>query len=234
MKKFTVVLLAGILAMGLAGCSLETEKAPEEQTSVSVAGENKDMETKPESDTQADTGRKVGISYAEVSAGFNVSQAEAFEKIGKDYGYQVTLLNADNNVEKQVADVEDLIAQGMDVIFFNPVDSSACSTVMDKVKAAGIDMVVFNAKADGYEPGTDYLFLGIGECYDQGAEVARWVSQNYKKEGTMRILHLTGSMSQSWSLDRGRDLWRQLRLRDRIMNLYLHSVLIAAELTPSK
>ena len=38
MKKFTVVLLAGILAMGLAGCSLETEKAPEEQTSVSVAG----------------------------------------------------------------------------------------------------------------------------------------------------------------------------------------------------
>ena len=31
MKKFTVVLLAGILAMGLAGCSLETEKAPEEQ-----------------------------------------------------------------------------------------------------------------------------------------------------------------------------------------------------------
>ena len=37
MKKFTVVLLAGILAMGLAGCSLETEKAPEEQTSVSVA-----------------------------------------------------------------------------------------------------------------------------------------------------------------------------------------------------
>ena len=100
MKKFTVVLLAGILAMGLAGCSLETEKAPEEQTSVSVAEENKDMETKPESDTQADTGRKVGISYAEVSAGFNVSQAEAFEKIGKDYGYQVTLLNADNNVEK--------------------------------------------------------------------------------------------------------------------------------------
>lgn len=95
-------------------------------------------------------------------------------------------------------------------------------------------MVVFNAKADGYEPGTDYLFLGIGECYDQGAEVARWVSQNYKNEGTMRILHLTGSMSQSWSLDRGRDLWRQLRLRDRIMNLYLHSVLIAAELTPSK
>ena len=203
MKKFTVVLLAGILAMGLAGCSLETEKAPEEQTSVSVAGENKDMETKPESDTQVDTGRKVGISYAEVSAGFNVSQAEAFEKIGKDYGYQVTLLNADNNVEKQVADVEDLIAQGMDVIFFNPVDSSACSTVMDKVKAAGIDMVVFNAKADGYEPGPDYLFLGIGECYDQGAEVARWVSQNYKNEGTMRILHLTGSMSQSWSLDRG-------------------------------
>ena len=129
--------------MGLAGCSLETEKAPEEQTSVSVAGENKDMETKPESDTQADTGRKVGISYAEVSAGFNVSQAEAFEKIGKDYGYQVTLLNADNNVEKQVADVEDLIAQGMDVIFFNPVDSSACSTVMDKVKAAGIDMGLY-------------------------------------------------------------------------------------------
>ena len=33
--------------------------------------------------------------------------------------------------------------------------------------------------------------------------MARWVSQNYKKEGTMRILHLTGSMSQSWSLDRG-------------------------------
>ena len=53
MKKFTVVLLAGILAMGLAGCSLETEKAPEEQTSVSVAGENKDIETKPESDTRA-------------------------------------------------------------------------------------------------------------------------------------------------------------------------------------
>ena len=83
MKKFTVVLLAGILAMGLAGCSLETEKAPEEQTSVSVAGENKDIETKPESDTQADTGRKVGISYAEVSAGFNVSRQRHLKRLAK-------------------------------------------------------------------------------------------------------------------------------------------------------
>lgn len=204
MKKTIGIILSVVLVAGMMGCSFDTgtQQTVESSTAAAVSeSESPDGEM-----ASADTGKeqkKVGISYAEVSAGFNVSQAEAFEKIGKEYGYQVTLLNADNNVEKQVADVEDLIAQGMDVIFFYPVDSSACSTVMEKADAAGVDMAVFNANADGYEPGEDYLFLGIGECYDQGAEVARWISENYDKEGPVRVLHLTGSMSQSWSLDRG-------------------------------
>ncbi len=196
MKKLWKIALTAAMVMGMTACSLESnEKAVSTTASQESAKQTEAI--------QGGTGKKIGISYAEVSAGFNVSQAEAFETIGKEYGYEITLINADNNVEKQVADVEDLIAQGVDVIFYNPVDSSACSTVMDRVQAAGVDMVVFNAKADGYEPGEDYLFLGIGECYDQGAEVAKWIGENYSKENPMRILHLTGSMSQSWSLDRG-------------------------------
>ncbi len=198
MKKLWKIVWTAAMVMGVTACSLESG---EEAVSATASQESaKQTETE---ESQRGTGKKIGISYAEVSAGFNVSQAEAFEAVGKEYGYEITLINADNNVEKQVGDVEDLIAQGVDVIFYNPVDSSACSTVMDRVQAAGVDMVVFNAKADGYEPGEDYLFLGIGECYDQGAEVAKWVGENYSKETPMRILHLTGSMSQSWSLDRG-------------------------------
>jgi len=198
MKKIIALVLALTMVFAITACgtqaATQTEKPTEEMRPTE--------EVKP-AEEGSDRKVKIGISYAEVSAGFNVAQAEYFEKRGAEWGYDIVLINADNNIEKQVADVEDLIAQDVDVIFFNPVDSSATSSIFELAKAAGTDIVVFNARADGYEPGEDYLFLGIGECYDQGAEVARWVVKNWDKDETMNILHLTGSTSLSWSLDRG-------------------------------
>ncbi|MGN0322746.1 MAG: substrate-binding domain-containing protein [Oliverpabstia sp.] len=200
MKKLITLFLTTTMIVTFAGCGTSKDSFKSETKEDSKVSESIGEEKKTTEDSSA---KKIGISYAEVSAGFNVAQAEYFEKVGEEYGYDVTLINADNNIEKQVGDVEDLIAQGADVIFFNPVDSSACSTVFEIVKKSGVDMVVFNAKADGYEPGKDYLFLGIGECYDQGAEVGKWVADHWKGEDTMKILELTGSTSLSWSLDRG-------------------------------
>ncbi len=56
--------------------------------------------------------------------------------------------NADSKPAKQIADIEDLIAQGVDALVIAPISLSAVSPIIDKATAAGIPVVVHSTAVD--------------------------------------------------------------------------------------
>lgn len=80
---------------------------------------------------------------------------EVFVSTAQDLGAEVTVQNANGDVEEQISQIEYLIDKKMDVIVIIAVDSEALSDVMIKAKDAGIicvayDRLVRNANVDLY------------------------------------------------------------------------------------
>ncbi|NJD39774.1 MAG: sugar ABC transporter substrate-binding protein [Geobacter sp.] len=107
--------------------------------------------------------------------GVNFLRAEAAKR-----GYQVKLQISDNDATRQLAQCENLIAQGVQVLVVAPHDASAASVIVDKAHRAGIkvisyDRMIKDAAVDLY---LSYDNEKVGEL--QGAYLTRKVPKgNY-------------------------------------------------------
>ncbi|WP_253199665.1 sugar ABC transporter substrate-binding protein [Clostridium gasigenes] len=66
------------------------------------------------------------------------------EKYAKTKGITVKVENADNDADKQASQVENLIAQGIDVLILAPVDSLTAATIVEEAHKAGIKVLAFD------------------------------------------------------------------------------------------
>lgn len=97
---------------------------------------------------------------------FMVTSAEARAKEYPDLVESFVYTDAKGTNEKQIADVEDLISKGVDLIMMSPREAQALVPAVEAIKAAGIPLVVLDREIVG----EDYnVFIGgnnlqIGEA----------------------------------------------------------------------
>ena len=93
----------------------------------------------------ADAGQKVtiGVSLPTQREEIWVKGKEAMEAEAKRLGVDVKIMLADANVAEQASQVENLLAQGIDVLILAPVDSDAVSTLVDKAKDDNVPVINF-------------------------------------------------------------------------------------------
>src|SRR6476660_9009759 len=78
-----------------------------------------------------------------------------FKKTAEGAGYQVLVQSAENDAQKQIAQAENVITQGVDAIVIQPVDFNVASGIADLATKAGIplasyDDLILGAKQAGY------------------------------------------------------------------------------------
>jgi ribose transport system substrate-binding protein len=66
------------------------------------------------------------------------------QKFGKELGYEVRALNADNRAQVQMEQLDNAIAQKPTAIILNAVDSSTIVAGVQKARAAGIPVLVYD------------------------------------------------------------------------------------------
>lgn len=129
MKKLLVLLLSLTVALVLAACGND---------SGSAGGES------------ADT-LKIGISLPSATHGWMGALIDNAEDQAKELqeseGIEYVMTNAPDP-NKQANDVDDLIAQDVDVIVMLPIESAALSPVGQKVKDAGIPLVIVDRELE--------------------------------------------------------------------------------------
>jgi ribose transport system substrate-binding protein len=201
-KAMWVVLSLALLALLLAACAqppapteVATEPPSVEETEAPPAVE--ETEAPPAvSEGMVDTTQykkdgpyTVCFSNASVSNSWRVAmnahvdyQIEKFTEEGliKDYIYT----DANDDTNKQIADIEDLMTKGCDVIIVSAGTGEPLTPVVEKVMDAGIPVVTLdrNIISDKY-----VTFVEQNSC-DMGATQAEWLADKLGGKGNIVLL----------------------------------------------
>ncbi len=97
----------------------------------------------------------IGFSIDDLRVERWVRDRDYFIQAAEGLGAKVSVQSADGNEEKQVKQVENLIAQGVDAIVIVPMNSKVFDAVVADAKASGIkvlsyDRLILNADIDAY------------------------------------------------------------------------------------
>ena len=155
-KKILVFCLALIVTVVMAGCGGGASSS----SSGSGAGGDK-------------KGVKIGVAMPTKSLQrWNQDGANMEAKL-KEKGYDVDLQFAENKVEMQVSQIENMITKGCKVIIVGAIDGGSLSSVLDEAKSAGCkvisyDRLIMNTDAVSYYATFDNY--GVGKIQGQYIE----------------------------------------------------------------
>jgi len=140
---------------------------------------------------------KVGFSQAMTTDDWR-KQMNSSMKIEASLRPEVDLYisDANNNIEKQIEDIEKFISNKVDVIIVSPIQSKPLTAVVEKSIKAGIPVLVVDRKIDG-ENYTAYLGADNIEI---GRIAARYIISHSKGSG--RIIEITGANGSSPAYER--------------------------------
>ena len=143
----------------------------------------------------------VGFSQMESDNPWRIAQTQSLKDEAAKRGYQLVVTDAQGQTAKQVSDVEDLIARGVDVILLAPREFEGLTPALQAAKAASIPVILVDREAAG-TPGTDFVtFLG-SNFVEQGRRAAEWLIK--ETGGTAGIVELQGTPGSSVAADRAK------------------------------
>jgi len=161
LKKFLVGLLMVALVFALAACGGNNEGS-----SGSNAGTKDDSGAK-----SADLGL-VGVSMPTKSSERWVSDGASMVKEFEALGYKVDLQYAEDVIENQVAQIENMITKGVKILVIAPIDGESLTDVLGKANAEDINVISY----DRLIKGTDFVsYYATFDNFKVGVQQASYI-----------------------------------------------------------
>jgi ABC-type sugar transport system substrate-binding protein len=145
---------------------------------------------------------KVGFAQTESNNPWRIAQTESMKAEAAKLGHQLVYTDAAGSAAKQVADVNSMIAQGVDLIFLAPREEKPLIPAVMNAKKAGIPVILLDRSVDPSlaKPGVDYVTFIGSDFIDEGKRVAEWLAKN--ANGKSKIIELEGTVGSSPANDR--------------------------------
>ncbi len=156
----------------------------------------------------------IGVSMYTVNAPYFAAQMETVKKRAAEYGMEVIAIEANNDLNKQLADVEDLLARGIDILIFNPKDPLGAVPATKMATAAGVPVFIIDSSIDA---SADYVTTVQSNNMANGVEVGIWLANKMGDEFISMAL-ISGSPGNPVGEERRQGVFRGLieeQLRDR-------------------
>ena len=181
-KKLLALLLAATMTLSLAACGGETS-APESTTPA---------ETTP-AETGSAGGNLVGVAMPTKDLQRWNQDGENMKAQLEAAGYTVDLQYAANDIATQVSQIENMVANGCEVLVIASIDGEALGTALDQAKAAGIpvisyDRLIMNSDAVSYYATFDNWDVGV----KQGEYIVEALDLENAGDKTYNIEFITG------------------------------------------
>ncbi|WP_457579313.1 ABC transporter substrate-binding protein [Ensifer adhaerens] len=145
---------------------------------------------------------KVGFAQTESNNPWRIAQTNSMKAEAEKLGFQLVYTDAAGSAAKQVADVNSMIAQGVDVIFLAPREEKPLIPAVMAAKKAGIPVILLDRSVDPSlaKAGEDYLTFIGSNFVEEGKRVAEWLVEN--ANGKSKIIELEGTTGSSPANDR--------------------------------
>lgn len=173
MKKLTLMLLVVMTSLSFVFASGTTEE------------------------TKKDSSKLIGLSISTLNNPFFVTVVDGAKEEAEKQGYDLTIVDAGDDVVKQINDIDDLVSKGAKVIIINPVDSDAVAPAVKSAKASGVKVISVDRAVNGESVSTSIASDNV-----MGAKLAADYLVSLVGEGA-QVAELQGVLGASATIDRG-------------------------------
>jgi len=175
MKKMLVIVLVLMLTLSLTvGCAQKAEPTP-------------------------DGGKvKIGLVISTLNNPFFVTLKDGAAAKANELGYELIVLDSQNDPSKEIANVEDLITQKVAVILINPTDSDAVGNAVKAANGKSIPVITLDRGANAGEVVTHIASDNVAG----GKMAGQFIIDELKGEG--KLVELEGIAGTSAARDRGK------------------------------
>ena len=138
MKKLFALILTLAMVLSLAACGGSSEPAAQAPAAEAPAAEA------PAAEAPAAEGKTVGVAMPTQSSERWINDGANMKAQLEALGYKVELQYAEDDVQMQVSQIENMIASGVDCLVIASIDSVALTGVEAQAKEAGIPIIAYD------------------------------------------------------------------------------------------
>src|SRR5918997_6473713 len=141
-----------------------------------------------------------GFAQTENNNPWRIAQTESMRNAAEENGVEIVVTDAQSNTPKQVSDIQDMIAQGVDVLFIPPREEEGLGPALKSAREAGVPVFLVDREANAVIC-EDYIGFMGSNFIEQGERAAEWLVE--ATDGKAKIAELQGTVGASVTADRG-------------------------------
>lgn len=185
-KKILSCVLAGSILWGLAACGSNAAPATGDAGNAADSQEQPADSKTPEGDKKdGEKHYKFGYTCMDGTNPFFVTIMERMKELIEAKGDTLVVTDPGNEVQKQISQVEDMLAQNLDGLFMNPVDAQGIIPALDQAKQANVPMIGFDTEVGDMS----YLVSYTGSNnYNAGKVVGEDLVKKHPNGGKIIVL----------------------------------------------
>jgi galactofuranose transport system substrate-binding protein len=141
-----------------------------------------------------------GFVQTENNNPWRIAQTESMRNAAEENGVELLITDAQSSTPKQVSDIEDMVAQDVDLLFVPPREEEGLDPALDAAKEAGVPIFMVDREVNA-EVCEDYLAFIGSNFIEQGERAAEWLVE--ETGGEAKVVELQGTVGASVTADRG-------------------------------
>lgn len=115
-------------------------------------------------------------------------------------GFNLLIKDAQNDVAKQIKQIEEFISEEVDVLIVSPIQSVPITPVIEKAMDAGIPTIVIDRKING----SNYTAYVGANNIEIGKNAANYIVSNSDQSQELKLIEITGLQASSPAFERSR------------------------------
>ncbi len=153
--------------------------------------------------------QNVGVSMSRFDDNFLTVLRNGMQTYADENGIGVQIEDAQDDVAKQLDQINNFIASGVDAIVVNPVDTSATQAMSDAAAAANMPLVYVNRQPVNLDTLPDNQAFVASNEVDSGTLETIALCDNWKAEGKtdVNVYVMQGQLSNQAAVQRTADIY---------------------------
>jgi len=151
----------------------------------------------------------VGFAQSEKEANpFRITETESIKEEAAKRGIDLITTNAQSDLNKEIADIQSMIAQGAQALIISPLNSEGLDPALEAAKDAGVPIMTIDRLLTSKTPCVDYIGWIGSDFVEQGKRAADAMGEATGGQGQVAIL--LGASGVNVTVDRTKGFKDQL------------------------
>ncbi len=208
-KKLAVLLATAMVAASIVGCGGADQAAAPAEEAPAAADDAAADDAAPAEDAADDaaeapaaSGDVITVGYAQVGheSDWRTANTQNYQDVfSAENGYELSLIDCDNDNAVQLEAVRNFITQQLDYIVIAPIETAGWDTVLQEAQDAGIPVIIADREIDADASLYD-AWVGTN-TKNEGVTAGNWLAE-YLDGKEANILIIEGSVGASAALGR--------------------------------